>query len=105
MAERRIIAQIWALFKAYTGEWAWKAIRDRILKPRYRSRGDHNRKIKTRKQRRDVGKYSFLNSTIKSWSKLPAGLLASFAYKLNTFRKRVKKVATSKGIQMGIECK
>ena len=71
-------------------------IRDRLLKPYYLSMDDHNGKIRTRKQRTDVGKYSFVNRTIKSWSQLPAGLLASFHCKLNTFRKRVKNVVTSK---------
>jgi len=42
------------------------------------SRDDHNWKIRTRKQRTEVGKYSFVNMTIKSWNQLPAGLLASF---------------------------
>jgi len=63
---------------------------------------DHNRKIRTRKQRTDAGKYSFVNSTIKSWNQLPVSLLASFPCKPNTFRKRVKNVVTSKGIQVGI---
>jgi len=31
--------------------------------------------------------------------------LASFPCKLNTFRKRVKNVVTSKGIQVVVECK
>jgi len=59
----------------------------------------------TRKQRTDVGKYFFVNSTIESWNQLPAGLLASFPGKQSTFRKRVKNVVTSKGIEVGIECK
>ena len=50
----------------------------------------------------DVGKYSFVNRTIKSWNQLSAGLLASFSCKINTFRKRVKNVVTSKGIQEGL---
>jgi len=53
----------------------------------------------------DVGKYSFANRTIKSWNQLSASLLASFCCKLNTFRKRVKNVVTSKGIEVGVECK
>ena len=61
--------------------------------------------IRTRKQRTDVGKYSFVNRTIKSWNQLPADLLASFPCKINTFRKRVKNIVTSKGIQVGTECK
>jgi hypothetical protein len=64
---------------------------------------DHNRKMRTRKQRTDVGKYSFVNRTTRSWNQLPAGLLASFPCKLNTFRKTVKNAVTSKGIQEGFE--
>jgi hypothetical protein len=37
-----MIARICALFKAYTGGPAWKAIGDRLLKPCYLSREDHN---------------------------------------------------------------
>jgi len=69
------------------------------------SRDDHNRKIRTRKQKIDVDKYSFVNRTITSWNQLSASLLASFPCKLNTFRKRVKNVVTSKGTEVGIECK
>jgi hypothetical protein len=75
----------------------------RLLKSCYLSREDHNQKIETRKQRTDVGKYIFVNRTIKSWNQLTASLLASFPCKLNTFRKRVKNVVTSKGIEVGIE--
>ena len=78
---------------------------NRLLKPSYPSRGDHNRRIRTRKQRTDAGKFFFISRTIKSWNQLPTNLLASFPCKLNTFRKRVKNVVTSKGIQVGIECK
>jgi len=103
LAQRRLIARICAIFKAYTGTRAWKVIGDRFLKPYCLSMDDHNRKIRTRKQRTDVGKYFFVNRNIKSSNQLPAGLLASFPCKLNTFRKRVKNVVTSKGIKVGIE--
>ena len=88
-----------------TGGRAWKAIGDRLLKPCYLGRGDHNRKIRTRKQRTDVGKFSFVSRTITNWNQLPASLPASFPCKLSTFRKRVKNVVTSKGIQVRGECK
>jgi len=52
-----------------------------------------------------IKRHSFVNRTIKSWNQLPVGLLASLPCKLNTFRKRVRNVVTSKGIQVGIECK
>jgi len=32
-------------------------------------------------------------------------LTSVFPYKINTFRKRVKNVVTSSGIEVGIECK
>jgi len=101
----RLIARICALFKAYTGGQARKTIWDRLLKPCYMSRDNHNRKIRTGKKRTHVGKYSFINRTIKSWNQLPAGLLVSSPCKLNTFRMRAKNVVTNKGIQVGIECK
>ena len=69
------------------------------------SRGDHIGKIRTRKQRTDVGKCSFVNRSIRSWNQLLAGLLASFLCKLNTFRKRIKNVVTSRGIHVETECK
>jgi hypothetical protein len=75
----------------------WKAIADRLLKPFYLSRDDHNRKIRNRRQRKDVGKYSFVNRPIKSWNQLPVGSLAFFPCKLITLKKRVKDVVTSKG--------
>ena len=69
---------------------AWKSIGDRLLGPCYLSRDDHNLKIRTRKQRTDVGKYSFVNRTVRNWNQLPAGVLATFPCKLNTFRKRIR---------------
>jgi len=105
LAQCRLIARICTLVRAYTRGLAWKAIGDRLLKPCYLNRVDHNQKIRTRSQRTDVGKYFFVNRTIKSWNRLPAGLLASFLCKLNTFGKCVKKVVTSKGNQVGVECK
>ena len=66
------IAHLCALFKVCSGEQVWKAIRDRLQRPYYLSRVDHVRKIRDRKQRTDVGKYSFVNRTIKNWNRLPA---------------------------------
>jgi hypothetical protein len=75
------------------------------LKAFQNHRNSENQKIRTRKKERDVGKYSFAYRTIKSCNQLPASLIASFPCKLNTFRKRVKNVVTSKEIEVGIECK
>jgi hypothetical protein len=96
LAESRMVARLCSLYKAYTGGLAWKAVRDRISRSCYLSMDDHNRKIRTIKQRTDIGKYSFVSGTIINWNKLPVDLLEYFLCNLNTFRKRVKKVVTDK---------
>jgi hypothetical protein len=51
------------------GEQAWKAM---LL-----SRVDHDRKIRSRNQRRDARKYSFVNGTIQLWNQLFADALGT----------------------------
>jgi hypothetical protein len=48
------------------------------------------------------GKYYFVNRTIKDWNRLPAGVLASFPSKLNTFRMRVREAVTTRGFKWGL---
>jgi hypothetical protein len=79
-----------ALFKAYTGERAWKAIGDRLQAPSYLSRVDHNWKIRARKQRTDVRKYSFVNRTITDWNQLPEGATGTLTSNTYSFTKRVR---------------
>jgi hypothetical protein len=45
LASRRKLSRLCALHKAYSGERAWKAIGDRLKRPQYLSRVDHERKI------------------------------------------------------------
>jgi hypothetical protein len=87
LTQRRKVSRICALFKAYTGERAWKAIGDRLEKPCHLSR-----KIRSRKQKTDLGKYSFVNRTIKLWNQLPEDILGTPSCKSSNFRKRVRKV-------------
>jgi hypothetical protein len=53
---------------------------------------DHDKKIRSRKQKTDIGKYSFLNRTIQLWNQLPADALGTLSCKQSNFRKRVRKV-------------
>ena len=92
LASRRELSRICALFKAYSGERAWKATGERLQKPHYLSRVDHERKIRSRRQRTDIGKYSFVNRTIQHWNQLPAEVLGILPCKPITFKKRVRKV-------------
>jgi hypothetical protein len=86
-----------ALFKAHNGERARKAVGDRLQAPRYLSRADHNWKIRARKQRKDVGKYSYVNRTITDWSQLSEGEIGALTGNTYGFRKRVRKVRRSEG--------
>jgi len=61
------------------------------LRPYYLGRVDHVRKIRDRKQRTDIGKYSVANKTIKNRNQLPAEALGTFPCKPKIFRKRVRK--------------
>jgi hypothetical protein len=92
LASRRKLSRICAVFKAYSGERAWKPIGDRLQRPHYLSRIDHERKIRSRRQRTDIGKYSFVNGTIEHWNQLPAEVLGTLHCKPITFKKRVRKV-------------
>jgi hypothetical protein len=92
LASHRKLSSICALFKAYSGERAWKPIGDRLQRPHYLSRVDHERKIKSRRQRTDIGKYYFVNRTIQHWNQLPAEVLGILPCKPITFKKRVRKV-------------
>ena len=78
LAQSRLIARICALFKAYTGGWAWNAIGDKLLKPWYLCRDDHNRKIRNRKRRTDVGKFSFVNRNSKKLEPITCRLTSVF---------------------------
>ena len=92
LASRRMLSLICAPFRAYSGEHAWNAIGDRLQWPHYLSRVDHERKIRGRRQRTDIGKYSFVNRTIQHWNQLPAEVIGTLPCKPITFKKRVRKV-------------
>ena len=91
LAQCRMIACLCALFKAFSGEQAWKAISNKLQRLYYLSRVDHVWKIRDRKQRTDIGKYSFVNRTIKTWNQLPAEALETFPCKPKIFRNTVRK--------------
>ena len=95
LAQRRKIARMSALYKAYTGDRAWMAIGDRLQAPSYLSRVDHYWKIRARKQRIEIGKYSFVNRSITDWNLLPEGAIGTTHSKAHIFKMRVRKVKAS----------
>ena len=75
LASRRKTARVGALYKAYCGERAWKDGGNRLERRHCLNRADNNRKIRSRRQRTDRGKYSFVNRTIEDWNRLAAEVL------------------------------
>ena len=69
---------------------AWKVIGDKLQRAHYLSRIDHERKIRSLRQRTDIGKYSFVNRTIQDWNQLPAEVLETLPCELKTLKKRVR---------------
>jgi hypothetical protein len=77
---------------------SWKAKRDALRRPYCLSRVDHIRKIRDRKRRTNIGKYSFVTWSIKNWKQLPAEPLGTFPCKFNIFRKRFR-IAITDGVK------
>jgi len=86
-----------AVWRSDSGERAWKATGDRLRRPYYLSRVDHVLRIRDRKQRTDIGKYSFVDRTIKNWNQLCAEAVGTFPCKLKIFRHKRDEV---KGIEV-----
>jgi hypothetical protein len=80
------------LYNAYNGERAWKDIGGRLRAPYYGIRVDHCWKIRSRKIRTDVGKFSFVNRTIADLNRLPEGAIGTSLVKTHVFRTRIKEV-------------
>jgi len=90
LASRRKLSRICALFKAYSGERAWKVIGHKLQRPHYLSSVDHERKISSMRQRTDIGKYCFVNRTIQDWNQLPAEVLGTLPCKFKDLEKEGK---------------
>jgi hypothetical protein len=86
------ISYLQPLYKAYTGERAWKTIGDRLQAPIYLSRVDHHWKIRARKKSTDIGKYSFVNRYINGRNQLPERAIGNSYGKTGIFKTRVRKV-------------
>jgi hypothetical protein len=67
------------------------------------SRVDHVRKIRDRKQRKDMGKYPFVNRTITNWNQLPAETLGTFPCKPKIFRSVVMRWNEAVGNLNGVK--
>jgi hypothetical protein len=61
------------------------------------SRVDHYWKIRAKKQRKVIGKYSYVNRSITDWSQLPQGEIGTSHGETHVFKTRVRKVRGNEG--------
>jgi len=59
--------------------------RGQVIRTKLPERDDHFRKIRARKERTDIGKYSFVHRTNKLWNQLPVEALETFPYRSNIY--------------------
>jgi hypothetical protein len=100
LVQCRKIARICALCKSYAGVRAWKAIGDKLQALTYLSNVDLYWKIRGRKQRKDIGKYSFVNRYITEWNHLPKVVIGVSHGKTHVLKTKVRKVKTSERKRM-----
>jgi hypothetical protein len=86
LKQRRKISHICAVFLAYCSELNLMAVGDRLERHYYLSRADHEREIRRRRRRTDIGIYSFVDRTIRLWNRLPAEFLGTVLCEQNIFR-------------------
>jgi hypothetical protein len=97
LAQRRKIGSMCTVCKSYTGIRAWKEIEYILLAPRYLRMVNHYWKVRARKQRPDIGKYSFVIRSITDWYKLHEVAKLTTHGKAHIFKTTVKKVKSSEG--------
>jgi len=73
----------------------------RLQRLYYLNRVNHDWKIRNRRQRTDIKKYSFVNRTIWLWNKLPVNALGNFPINLSTFRKSFGKLLSEVKLSEG----
>jgi hypothetical protein len=97
LAQRKKIARICLLYKAYTVDRAWKAIGNRLQETRCLCRADNYWKIIARKQRTNIRKYSFVKRFITNWNRLPEGAVEASNGNKHIFKTKFREVIISKG--------
>ena len=92
LGERRRAARLNGMSRAIIGDMAWNDISRGIsLSGVFKSRKDHNMKIKLEYKRTNWGKYSFIGRGVRDWNNLPREMFDRFPTSLKLFRRRLGK--------------
>ena len=89
LEERRELDRLCGMYKIVNHHKGWEEMSGRILRNERLGRGDHTKKLCVDQVRTDVGKYSFLNRTVKDWNSLDENVVLAKGSK--QFRKGAEK--------------
>ena len=77
------------MYRVVSGSSGWGEIRHKIEGGSYKGRNDHAKKLQRKHGRTDVGRWSFLNRTIREWNELSEEVVS--AGSVGSFRAMLKK--------------
>ena len=92
LEKRRKISRLGCIYNIITSKDGWVPFKNSIVKPNFCGKDSHEFKIKPRRQRTDIKKYSFLNRGISEWNKLPVSLLRPLPKNVISFKKKCSKI-------------
>jgi Reverse transcriptase (RNA-dependent DNA polymerase)/Endonuclease-reverse transcriptase len=90
LSVRRKTDRLCAMYSVQHGSRGWAELNSLTQKATYLGRNDHDLKLRVVGSNLDVGKYSFLNRTVRDWNGLPSDIVMVESRKL--FRKEVEKL-------------
>ena len=90
LQDRRTISRLIIMYKIYTNYVSFTELSNRINRPNYVSRHDHQYKIAEINVTSDKEKYSFLARSIKDWNALPSEMFNPFPVNVKHFAKTIR---------------
>ena len=92
LEKRRKINRLGCIYRIIAGYEGWEHFENLLESPNFIGRCSHSYKIKLRKQRTNISKYSFLNRGIAESNKFPGVLFKPFPKNVLIFKKRCLKL-------------
>lgn len=89
LEKRRENAKLLAMYEITMGQEAWNKMADLIEKAKYLGRHDHCFKIAIRRYNSNVGRFSFLGTTIPKWNCI-SEVLSSWPDSVESFKTRLR---------------
>jgi ribonucleases P/MRP protein subunit RPP40 len=94
LAKRRKTQRLCNMYRIISGKWVgWYEMETRLENSNYLGRHDHQWKMRETQKRKDVGKFSFWNKTIKEWNEQNNEIMEEWPRTLKEYRKKMEENA------------